>query len=327
VALRYYGVPTYAALTSAQKGQVAAAKGIRASANGGIGALSNGVLAEYDDTLYTGLLTPSYRFSDKYLGYFSYQYGEKSGSALNVNFENANVRPEKTNAYELGLKSTLLNGTLSLNTDIFLMDIKDYQSAVRVIDQFTTEANIAAGQQNPVAYVTAQGNVNKARAQGAELDAYYTGIENITLRFAGAYTDARYVDFDNAAFPDEDAYLSTAAKPYTDQSGQLLPGVSPWTFNLGAEYKAPISGAFSLHTSFNTNFFSHYNNTDTLSDYGEVPSGSRTDASIGLTHLNGFDVSLIAKNLFDDRKHEEGWTSYTPYAYPRWVGISLSGKL
>lgn len=324
VAQRYYGAADYASLSSAQRAQVAAAKAIRA---GQIGALSDGVKSSYYDLLYTGLFSPSYKINDHQTAYFSYQYGEKSGSALNVNFANANVDPEKTNAFELGLKSLLLNNTLTLNTDIYYMDIRNYQSSVRVIDEFTTATNIANNQANPVAYVTAQGNVARARVKGWEFDAFYSAIPFTTVRLAGAYTDARYVDFDNAAFPDEDAYLSTAAKPYTDQSGKVLPGVSKWTFNVGAEYRHPVFNNKTFHASFNTSANSRYNNTDTLSDYGWVGGGSRTDASIGLTTINNFDVSVIGRNIFDDRKHEPGWSSYTPYAYPRWVGLSVSGKI
>src|SRR5690606_11432467 len=120
--------------------QIGAAKAVRA---GQIGALSNGVTANYHDLLYTGLITPSYKIDEDNTVYLSYQYGDKSGSALNVNFSNANVDPERTHALELGWKSLLLDRTLTLSTDIYYMKISDYQSAVRVVDDFTTATNIA----------------------------------------------------------------------------------------------------------------------------------------------------------------------------------------
>ncbi|MDB6062199.1 MAG: TonB-dependent receptor [Verrucomicrobiaceae bacterium] len=324
VAKKYYGVADYAALSDGQKSQVAAAKALRA---GQLGVLSNGITSYYDDNLFTALVSPSYKITDDETAYVSWQYGEKSGSALNVNFASAKVKPEKTNSFELGLKSNLLNQTLILNTDIYYMDIRDYQSAVRVVDDFTTATNIGNGQLIPVAYVTAQGNVKRVSGKGWENDLFYSGIPFTTLRVSAAYTDAHYVDFKNAAFPDEQAYLSTPEKPYTDQSGKQLPGVSRWTGNLSAEYRHPIFDDKSFHSSFSTNFFSRYNNTDNLSDYGWLGGGSQSDASIGLTTKSDFDISLIAKNLFDNRKHETGWNSYSPYPYPRWLGISLSGKL
>ncbi len=36
------------------------------------------------------------------------------------------------------------------------------------------------------------------------------------------------------------------------------------------------------------------------------------------------DSGLIVKNLFDKRPHEIAWTTYEPYPYPRWVGLSFT---
>jgi len=321
VANRYFGVASYSLLSKAQLAQVAAAKALRA---GQIGQLISGITSYYHDNLWTGTLGPSYRFSDDVTGYATWQYGEKSGSALNVNGASANVRPEKTNAFELGLKSSLLNKTLVVNADIYQMNIRDYQSTVRVVDDFTTQTNIANGQANPIAYVTAQGNVPKVRARGLELDAVYSGIQNLSIRVAGAYTDARYISFPQAAKPDELAYLPGA---YIDQSGLTLPGVAKWTGNVGAEYRLPLWNDKQFHTSFNTAFTSRYNNTDTLSSYGVVPGNAITDFAIGLGFKSGFDISLIVKNLTDNRAHEPAWLSYSPNPYPRWYGLTFSGKL
>ncbi len=328
VANRYFGTPiganpgdAYDSLTSAQKAQVGAAKAIRA---GQVGQLNSGITSYYNDNLATAVLSPSYKISDRFTTYASWQYGEKSGSALNVNGASANVRPEKTNAFEIGLKSSLLNNTLILNADVFQMNIVDYQSTVRVVDEFTTATNIANGQANPIAYVTAQGNVPKARARGLEFDGAYSGFKNFNIRFSGAYNDARYVSFTQAAKPDEAGYLPGA---YIDQSGLRLPGSAKWTGNVGAEYKVALRNAYQLHASFNTALTSRYNNTDTLSEYGWVPGGGITDLSLGVTAKSGFDVSIVVKNATDNRKHEPAWTSYAPNPYPRWIGLTVSGKL
>lgn len=314
----------YNGLSAQQKQQIAAAKAIRANA---IASLSNGVKSSYRDVLFTAVVTPTYRINDNLAAYTSFQYGEKSGSALNVNFGSRNVRPEKTNAYEIGFKSNWLDDKLAFNANLFYMDIRDYQAAIRMLDEIQTQINIDNNQTNPVAYITAQGNIKRAKTQGIEIDAFYSGIPYTTVRFAGAYTDARYVDFGNAAFPEELGYLASSTNPYMDQSGKTLPGVSKWTFNVGAEYRRPVLGDKIFHASFNTNYQSKYNNTDNLSSYGWITPLSRTDLSIGLQLSKQFDLSFVARNAFNDRSHEEGWASYAPYPYPRWIGISLSGQL
>ncbi|HEY0892986.1 MAG TPA: TonB-dependent receptor, partial [Cellvibrio sp.] len=328
VANKYYGVTitstpgaAYNSLTAAQKAQIVAAKGSRSSQ---IGQLIPWVQSNYDDTLYTSFLSQAYEFNEKVRGYATWQYGEKSGTAFNINGETANVKPEKTNAFELGLKTFLLDDDLTLNANIFVMDIKDYQQAIRVVDEWTTQDNITNGIANPTAYVTAQGNVNKVRVEGVEFDGIYTGIDSISIRFSGAYNDAYYKDFKNSPKPAELNYL---ADPFVDQTGENLPGAAKWTINFGIEYRTPVLAAAEFHTSFNTAYTSDYLNADDLSSYSYTPGYSRTDASIGLSSQDGnLDVSLIVKNAFDDRTHEEGWNSYTPWPYPRWFGVVFTGK-
>jgi iron complex outermembrane receptor protein len=328
VANRYFGIDpganpgdAYRTLSAYQQQQVAAAKSVRA---GQIGQLISGVTSRYSDNLYTAALSPSWRISDQYTAYTSWQYGEKSGSALNVNGVSSNVRPEKTHAFEVGFKSSLLNNTLIFNTDLFLMKIRDYQTTVRVVDEFTTQTNIRNNQKNPLAYTSAQGNVPKARARGWEFDGAYSGIDRLNIRFSGAYNDARYISFPLAAKPDEQGYLAAA---YVDQSGLTLPGAARWTGNLGAEYKAPVFGDKTFHASFNTAFTSRYNNSDTLSAWGWVPGSSTTDLAIGIGTKSNFDLTLVVKNATNSLNHEAGWNSYSPNPYPRWFGLVFSGKL
>lgn len=320
VANRYFGV-NYENLTDAQRAQIAAAKSIRA---GQIGQLIPYVESNYDDTLYTGFLTQSFEVTDGVKVYATYQYGEKSGTAFHINGESVGVKPEETNAYEIGLKTILLDDTLTFNIDAFVMDIKNYQQAVRAVDDFTTDLNIRNGisPNEATAYITAQGNVNEVKVQGVEFDAVYSGIENLSFRLSGAYNDARYKDFKNSPKPPELNYLPD---PFVDQTGTRLPGAALWTINYGAEYRVPVWKT-EFHASFNTAFTSDYLNTDDLSSYSRVPSYSRTDIAIGLGRLNdGFDVTLVVKNAFDDDTHEQGWVSYSPYPYRRWAGLTFSG--
>jgi outer membrane receptor protein involved in Fe transport len=323
VANRYYGV-AYSALTAAQRTQIATAKTLRSQQ---IGQLYNMVKSNYTDVLYTGQFTPSYKFNDDLTGYVAWQYGEKSGSAININGVPNTVKPEQTNAVEVGLKSFWLDKKIVFNIDAFLMDIKNYQQTVQVVDQFTTAINVANGIANPTAYVAAQGNVNKVRVHGVEIDSVFNDVlPYLSVRFNGAYNIARYIDYKNAAKPDELGYLTN---PYIDLSGQLLPGASKWNFVVGAEYSRPVlDNKYQFHTSFNTSYQSATNALDNLSAYGAVDSRQQTDASIGIGTKNGvLDLSFIAKNITNNKAHEQGWNNYSPNAYPLWYGIQLSGKI
>jgi iron complex outermembrane recepter protein len=309
----------YNSLTADQQAQVAAAKAVR-QAN--IGVLFDDTRAEsYKGTLPAFVLSPSYKVNENLTTYASWQYGEKAGISQVTNGVSNLVKPEKTGAFEIGAKAAFLDRTLLLNANLFLMNIRDYQQGVRVLDVYTTNLNNDGTQY----YTTATGNVPKVQAKGLEIDGAYTGIRNTTIRFSGAYNDARYKSFPNSAQPAENGYLTA---PYRDVSGQALPGAAKYTANVGVDYRLPVWSNKEFHTSFNTAFTSRNNTDVTLSSYAWVPASSITDFSIGLgTRNQSFDVSLLVKNLFNnDTPLLRTWNSYTP-AVPRWFGLVVSGKL
>lgn len=322
VANKYFGVG-YGALSNTQRTMIANAKVLRASQ---LGRLNNVIEDSYKDVLYTAQLTPSYKINDDLTTYFAWQYGEKSGSVAPANGVSRTVKPEETQSFELGLKSFWLDKSVVVNVDAFFMDIKNYQQATQVVDTFQTEVNLAPGGSGLTAYVAAQDNVKKVQVHGIELDSVINTIPNLSIRFNGAYNVAEYVDYKNAPKPNELGYLTG---DFVDMSGQLVPGVSKWNFNVGAEYTRPVfDGQFIAHTSFNTNYQTEFNNSDTLSVYGWTPDRARTDAAIGIGSRDKvWDLSLIGKNIFNDTAHEEGWNSYAPDPYPAWFGIQLSGKI
>ncbi|UOA10108.1 TonB-dependent receptor plug domain-containing protein [Methylobacter sp. S3L5C] len=329
VANRYFGTAitntagaAYNSLTAAQKTQIGTAKTVRANQ---IGQLYNTANSEYDAVLFTGQFTPTYKINDDLTTYVSWQYGQKSGSAIVTNGLPDTVKPEETNAAELGLKSFWLDKKVIVNVDTFIMDIKNYQQTVQVVDQFSTNQNIANGVVNPLAYTAAQGNVNKVRVHGVELDSVFNLIPDLSLRLNGAYNIAKYVDYKNAAKPEELAYLPGS---FVDMSGKTLPGASKWSFVVGADYSKPFYNKYVFHTSVTTNFQSGYNNTDNLSVYGTTNPRSLTDLAVGVgTKNNILDASFIVKNLFNNNEHEQGWNSYSPYPYPVWYGVQLSAKM
>src|SRR3984893_17796091 len=211
VASKYFGVPItavpgapYASLTPQQQRQEPMKATIRLSQ---AGVLCYPTVAQpFKKTQPAFVLSPRYKISDSETAYVSYQYGEKAGISQLVNGISYLVAPEKNPSYEIGLKSSLLDRTLILNVDLYLTRIRNYQQAVRVLDQYTTNLNIQNGVTPATAYTSATGNVPKVESRGVEVDAIYAGIRNATIRLSGAYTDAFYKDFPNSAQPVENGY-------------------------------------------------------------------------------------------------------------------------
>jgi iron complex outermembrane receptor protein len=317
-AQKYFGVADYNTLTAPQKAQIAAAKSIRSTA---VGTVFPYTEAEpYTGTQPSFVISPSYKVNPDLTTYLSWQYGEKAGISQFVNGQSYLVKPEKTNSFELGVKSTLLNKTLVFNADIFLTKIRDYQQSVRIVDPLAT-ANLGE-----VTYASATGNAPKVQVTGLEIDGVYAGIRHTTLRFSGAYNKAIYKEFTNSAQPVENGFAGAA--PYRDVSGQQLAGAPKYTFNVGADYRIPVFESKEFHTSANVAFNSSYNSDNSLSSYGWIPKSVLVDWAVGIGSLNkNFDVSLVVKNVFDDdTPRSRTWSSYAP-AFPRMAGIVFTGKL
>ncbi|HEY0687285.1 MAG TPA: TonB-dependent receptor [Steroidobacter sp.] len=327
VANKYFGVPitatpgqAYRSLTPDQLRQVADAKAIRAAQMGVVFARTEAEPFKSDQPAF--VISQSYAISADQSTYLSWQYGEKAGISQLTNGVSNLVKAEKTSAFEWGVKSSLLNGALVLNTAIFHMDIKDYQQGVRVLDVYTTNLN----NDGTLYYTSATGNVPRVEVKGVEIDGVYAGIPNTTLRFSGAYNDARYKEFPNSAQPSENGYSS--APPYRDVSGEALPGAAKWSFNLGIDYRMPTVANLEFHTSANAAYTGRNNSDNALSSYSWLPARTLVDLAIGVgTQDERYDVSLLAKNLLDDDTPlATTWNSYTP-AVPRWFGVMFTGKI
>lgn len=312
VAKTYFNKANYGLLTTDEKRQVAAAKAIRNSQIGRLWALSNSESFRKVQPSLT--FSPSYKINEDQTAYFTTQYGEKGGVSQQVNGLSFLAKPEKVTSLETGLKSALFEKTLFVNADVFYTLVRNYQQAVSVLDPLNSANNVSY-----------TGNAPKVTVHGLEVDGSYTGIKNTTVRFAGAYTVAKYKEFPNSPAPSEG---TTTGSDFQDLSGQTLTGAAKYTFNIGAEYRLPVLNDKVFHTSFNTAFTSGTNSDNALSAYGWVPKKSITDFSIGLGRRDqAFDFNIIVKNLLnDDTPQAVTWSSYTP-AEPRWIGFQISGKL
>lgn len=319
-AQHYFNVADWNALSAAQKKAIAYAQAIRKSQ---IGVLFNTTRAKAFQAIQPAFVfSPSYKVNENLTTYFSLQYGEKAGISQFVNGISAPVNAEKSTSFELGLKSALFNKTLILNADLFLTNIKDYQQSVRVVDSYSTSID----PDGKLVYSSTTGNAPKVQAKGLEIDGVYAGIPRTTIRFSGAYNDARYKSFPNAAQPVENGWKD--ADPYRDLTGQTLPGASKISFNVGAEYRQPAFGNQEIHLGFNTAYTSKYNSDNALSEYAWIKAKYITDLAIGIGRQDkSYDLSLLVKNAFDDSTPlTRSWNSYTP-ATPRWYGIVFTGKL
>ena len=135
--------------------------------------------------------TPKLDFTDSTLVYASYSHGYKGGganppgpqtntfSSQSYIVHPATFAPEFINAFELGTKNNLLDGTLTLNGDVFYYDYKGYQIS-QIVDRTSINLNI------------------DAKVKGAELEATWEPLPGLRFNFAGGLEDSRIDDGQSA---------------------------------------------------------------------------------------------------------------------------------
>jgi iron complex outermembrane receptor protein len=243
----------------------------------------------FDDDSVSLLANLSYKIAPDALIYATYSLGSKSGG-LNLTTlpvgVSPDVRPERVNAYEVGLKAQALDKRLTANLAAFWTDISDYQTAI-------TEQAPGA-----VTYRQYISNIPSVRSRGAEADLSFAPTRLISLSASAAYTDAVYVDYPNA--PQAPERLDQGA--IQDLSGKPLAGVPKFTYTLGADLAQPVgrAGGQALQLYGHADFAhrASLNTSSTNSRYAQVPGYGVLNGRIGIRPENGrWDLSAWARNI------------------------------
>jgi iron complex outermembrane receptor protein len=128
--------------------------------------------------------TPKLDFTDQTLVYGSYAHGYKAGGAnppgaalLTADYGTIGFpdhpltfKPEFIDAFELGSKNTLLDGSLTVNGDVFYYNYENYQIS-EIVDRTAINQNF------------------DAHVKGAELEGTYEPIPGLRFNFAGGWED------------------------------------------------------------------------------------------------------------------------------------------
>ncbi|HEY0057299.1 MAG TPA: TonB-dependent receptor [Pedobacter sp.] len=261
-------------------------------------------VANADENNFTYSLTASYRPSSRFNAFATYSTSFKPVGVNVAGLPTINgapatdlavIRPEDTEHYEIGFKSTPLSN-LTLNVTYHNSDVKDYQTNVQ-----SPELGVNRG------YIA---NAEKVNVKGLEFDANFGLNKNFSFYGAGSYTDAKYVRFTNAPLPLEETGLTKngVQVAFKDISGGLLPGVSKWAGSFGGEFTTPAN-FFNKKSKFFTALDGFYR-----SDFSSSPSPSKflnidgysiVNGRIGFKSTNGLSAYIWGRNLFEKDYFEQ----------------------
>ena len=265
------------------------------------------------------LINPSYRLSNDILLYASASHGTKSGAVqLDNNGLSANVKPENSLDFELGVKSAWLGRSLLLNANLYQTRITDYQSTATVVS--TTSST---------GFASLLTNVGGVRMRGLEVDGAWKPLRELTFSFGTAYNDAVYSSYSNATCPVE-LNVNTPC----DFTGRQVAAAPRVTGSIGVDYKLAVAGPYEAHVFANDVYRSRANLSTTLSAYTWQEAYSVVNAGIGVATRDGkYEVDLVARNLFDT-KYAVNLGQYSNSAGvaefwgdPRYVGVVFRAKL
>jgi len=182
--------------------------------------------------------TPKLSFTDQTLVYGSYAHGYKAGGAnppgaiftdtasfYNGQLTNTNpthpltFKPEFVDAFEVGTKNTLLDGSLTLNGDLFYYNYENYQIS-QIVDRTAVNLNF------------------DAHVKGAELEATWEPVPGLRFNFAGGWEDTAIAKGQSAV----DLMDRTAGHPgwyilkpfVTEASDCIFPAYVAQYINLGS---------------------------------------------------------------------------------------------
>ena len=295
----------------------ATADAIRLSQTGTSYAPVEGVKIEDDSVSW--LINPSFQLNDDVLLYGSASAGEKSGAvAFDNNGGPANVEPEKTLNYEVGVKSYLWDRRVTLNLNIYHTTVRDYQNV-------TSEADATS----PTGFSSRLGNIPEIRAVGTEFDALVAVTDNLQLTLGGAYNDAKYTDWSTATCPR--SFPSSVA--VCNNTGKQIVGAPRLTSIVGFDYQLPLTAGFAGHFFGNHVYRTKHNLEQLLSEYGVQKGYSLTDLGVGIKRESdtaSYELSLVAKNAFDTKytTSVNDFSNNAPVGYDgigarRYVGLIL----
>jgi outer membrane receptor protein involved in Fe transport len=257
-----------------------------------------------------------YDLSPELMGYAAYTKGFKAGGYA-LNSVKNEFDPETVDAYEVGLKGSLLDRRLSFALAAYRSDYKNLQESTA---DFRLDGTV----------IFLVKNVAESRSQGVDFSTTFRAADWLTLRADVGYLDAKYTSFPNAACT---AYqqLVQPTPCLQDLSGGRKSFAPEYSGSVGSTITLPV-GALDLRFEPTVYFTSSYYGQATADPELLQDGFAKFDMRVGIgPNDRRWEVALIGKNL-TNKVTSSYWNSVptspgTTMALverPRSIGVQLS---
>lgn len=240
-------------------------------------------------------LVLSYQPSDDLMLYGSVARGYRAGGFddLYPNLADIEFDSEESTNYELGMKTSLLDNKLELNTALFLIDLSNQQVQNFQGVQITTE------------------NAGSSTSKGIELETRYMPAPGWMLMGGISYTKARFDEYENCSAG--------------SCNGNKMPFAPEWNVNAAIQNRHPINQQLDLFSRLDWQHIDdHY--FDAANNFSQS-AYDLVNLKIGVESEH-WDAYLWGKNLLDEEykkiAFDQGFGPMASAGDPRSVGMTVN---
>lgn len=258
-----------------------------------------------------------YDFAPGSMGYVSYAKGFKAGG-FSVLVSKSIFKPEKVDAFEAGLKTSLFDGSVTLNLAGFYTKYKDLQES--------TTINLTSGSSFQVV-----ANVAQSTSKGIELGTAWKISDNLKLKADVAYLDAVYDNYPGA--PCTALQKVGVTNCVQNLAGKRRAFAPEWSGNVGASFNMPVGADLAFNVDLNTYFSSRFYQQPIADPYLEQPGYAKIDARVAIGRIDGqWEFAIVGRNLTNKLTASYRQTTAATQSFqaladpPRSIGFQLTFK-
>jgi len=233
--------------------------------------------------------------------------------------------PETVDSYELGAKTTWMDGHLLLNTAVFYQEYQDFQ-----LNAF-----------DGIAFTVT--SVPKAVTKGVDFDVLWqTPLSGLTMQGGVTYNKSEFGNnLPGYNVPTSPFYVSpTPANPATPNgalyrlNGGTLPFAPEWSASLAVTYEVPVSERYKISSNVSAKYMSDFNTGSDLNPLKQQDALTLVNARIGFgARDDSWAIEAWSQNLTDEHYTQVAFdATFQPgkingfLGAPRTYGVTLRLK-
>ncbi|MGB1907369.1 MAG: TonB-dependent receptor domain-containing protein, partial [Spongiibacter sp.] len=192
---------------------------------------------------------------------------------------------EQATSFEVGLKTSLLDGRAELNVAAFLTEYDDLQ--VSIFDG-TLGFNV--------------GNAGAAETMGLEFDGRLAITEELSMTAALAFLDFEFTEFENGqCYQGQTPTRTVNGVNFCDYEGKSNQYVADYSGNVAFNYVSSFGDGMEFRAATDFVFTDSYNSSQNLDPSQEQDGYVKVNMRLGLADVkDGWEVALVGKNLTDE---------------------------